>query len=50
MDYILSNSEFWAVKDFVDAHMDELDPEVKSGLLKLLNGESLRQSQTSQPH
>ena len=41
--YELSNDEYWAVKDWFES-LDELPAYVRSGMLKLLNGESARQA------
>lgn len=40
--YVLTDPEYWAVYDFVEAHKDEWDEPFKEGMLKLLNGEMHR--------
>lgn len=41
-DYFLTDSEYYAVTDFVEAHKDEWKGDLGEGLLKLLNGEMHR--------
>jgi len=37
--YVLTEDEYWAVYDWVNAEKDRLPSPLKEGLLKLLNGE-----------
>jgi hypothetical protein len=41
-DYTLTEDEYWAVYDWIDAVKDTLPSPRKEGLLKLLNGEGWR--------
>lgn len=41
-DYILTDAEYYAVYDWIEAEKDGLNGDLKDGLLKLLNGEEKR--------
>lgn len=41
-DYTLTEDEYWAAYDWINAEKDGLPSPLKEGLLKLLNGEMWR--------
>jgi hypothetical protein len=41
-NYVLTDEEFEAAREYIHNRMDSLDWETKQGLLKLLNGENYR--------
>jgi len=43
-DYVLTDEEFQAVYDWINAEKDSLPHPLKAGLLKLLNGEEYRRA------
>ena len=47
--YTLTDSEYWAVYDYITSHMDEWPEELKKGFLKLINGEAQRQNPEANP-
>jgi hypothetical protein len=41
-DYVLTDAEYYAVYDWIDAEKDGFSGDLKEGLLKLVNGEEKR--------
>lgn len=41
-DFKLTEEEYWAVYEWVNANKDDLPGPLKSGMLKLINGEEHR--------
>lgn len=42
-DYRLTEDEYWAVYDWINAEKDGMEAVLRAGMLKLINGEMHRQ-------